>query len=63
MDTNNFPFEFSKSFYTFCTYNKRTMVRRKVTLRIDYEEVKRAKKAGMNIDYFLEVKMVEYLSM
>ena len=39
------------------------MVRRKVTLRLDEEVVKRAKEAGMNMSYFLEVKIVEYLAM
>ena len=38
------------------------MVRRKVTLRLDEEVVKRAKEAGMNMSYFLEVKIVEYLA-
>ena len=39
------------------------MVRRKVTLRIDADVIQKAKDAGMNISYFLEVKLVEYLAM
>ena len=39
------------------------MVRRKVTLRIDSEVIQKAKDAGMNLSYFLEVKLVEYLAM
>lgn len=39
------------------------MVRQKVTLRLNEEVVKRGKEAGMNMGYFLEVKIVEYLAM
>jgi post-segregation antitoxin CcdA len=39
------------------------MVRRKVTLRLNDEVVQKAKDAGMNLSYFLEVKLVEYLFM
>ena len=39
------------------------MVRRKVTLRLDAEVVQNAKDADMNLSYFLEVKLVEYLAM
>jgi hypothetical protein len=33
----------------------------KVTLRLNSDVVKRAKNAGMNLSYFLEVKLLEYL--
>ena len=39
------------------------MPRRKVTLRLNDEVVQKAKDAGMNLSYFLEVKLVEYLFM
>ena len=39
------------------------MVRRKVTLRLNADVVQRAKDAGMNLSYFLEVKLVEHLFM
>jgi len=35
------------------------MVRRKVTLRVDADVIQKAKKAGMNMSYLLEVKRVE----
>ena len=38
------------------------MVRRKVTLRLDAGVVQNAKDANMNLSYFLEVKLVEYLA-
>ena len=38
------------------------MIRRKVTLRLDAEVVQKAKNAGMNLSYFFEVKIVEYLT-
>jgi len=47
----------------FCTSIVRTMVRRKVTLRLDAGVVQNAKGADMNLSYFLEVKLVEYLAM
>ncbi len=56
------PLSSPKSFYSFCTYNRRTMIRRKVTLRLNENVVKRAKDSGMNLSYFLEVKLVEYLA-
>ena len=63
---NLFPlpsFPKSKSPNTFCTYTIRPMSRRKVTLRLKSDVVKRAKNAGMNLSYFLEVKLVEYLAL
>jgi len=39
------------------------MSRRKVTLRLNSDIVERAKNAGMNLSYFLEVKLVEYLAL
>jgi len=39
------------------------MPRRKVTLRLNSDVVERAKNAGMNLSYFLEVKLVEYLAL
>ncbi len=39
------------------------MVRQKVTLRLNADVIQRAKESGMNLSYFLEVKIVEYLSM
>ena len=39
------------------------MSRRKVTLRLNNDVVERAKNAGMNLSYFLEVKLVEYLAL
>jgi Post-segregation antitoxin CcdA len=39
------------------------MSRRKFTLRLNSDVVKRAKNAGMNLSYFLEVKLVEYLAL
>ena len=39
------------------------MIRRKVTLRLDAEVVQKAKDAGMNMSYFLEIRLVEYLAM
>jgi hypothetical protein len=39
------------------------MSRRKVTLRLNSDVVERAKNAGMNLSYFLEVKLVEYLAL
>ena len=38
------------------------MVRRKVTLRLNGDVVQRAKDAGMNLSYFLEVKLIEHLT-
>jgi integrase/recombinase XerD len=38
------------------------MVRRKLTLRVDADVIQKAKNAGMNLSYFLEVKLVEYLT-
>jgi post-segregation antitoxin CcdA len=38
------------------------MSRRKITLRLNSDVVERAKNAGMNLSYFLEVKLVEYLA-
>jgi len=38
------------------------MPRRKITLRLNGDVVERAKNAGMNLSYFLEVKLVEYLA-
>jgi len=38
------------------------MPRRKVTLSLNSDVVERAKNAGMNLSYFLEVKLVEYLA-
>ena len=38
------------------------MVRRKVTLRVDADVIQKAKNAGMNLSYFLEVKLVEHLT-
>jgi hypothetical protein len=39
------------------------MSRRKITLRLNSDVVERAKNAGMNLSYFLEVKLVEYLAL
>ncbi|GAG31200.1 unnamed protein product, partial [marine sediment metagenome] len=39
------------------------MSRRKVTLRLNSDVVERAKNAGINLSYFLEVKLVEYLAL
>ena len=39
------------------------MVRRKVTLRLNAYVVQKEKDVGMNLSYFLEVKIVEYLAM
>jgi len=39
------------------------MSRRKITLRLNSDVVERAKNAGMNLSYFLEVKLVEYLDL
>jgi len=39
------------------------MSRRKVTLRLNSDVVEQAKNAGMNLSYFLEVKLVEYLAL
>jgi hypothetical protein len=39
------------------------MPRRKVTLRLNSDIVECAKNAGMNLNYFLEVKLVEYLAL
>jgi len=39
------------------------MSRRKVTLRLNSNVVERAKNAGMNLSYSLEVKLVEYLAL
>jgi hypothetical protein len=39
------------------------MSRQKVTLRLNSDVVERAKNAGMNLSYFLEVKLVEYLAL
>jgi hypothetical protein len=39
------------------------MFRRKVTLRLNSDVVERAKNAGINFSYFLEVKLVEYLAL
>jgi len=39
------------------------MSRRKVTLRLSNDIVERAKDAGMNLSYFLEVKLVEHLAL
>ncbi len=52
-----------KSPNTFCTYVIRPMSRRKVTLRLNSDVVERAKNAGINFSYFLEVKLVEYLAL
>ena len=53
----------NKSPNTFCTYVIRPISRRKVTLRLNSDVVERAKNAGMNLSYFLEVKLVEYLAL
>ena len=58
-----FPFPKPISPNTFCTYVIRPMSRRKVTLRLNNDVVERAKNAGMNLSYFLEVKLVEYLAL
>ncbi len=39
------------------------MSRRKITLRLNSDIVERAKNAGINFSYFLEVKLVEYLAL
>jgi len=39
------------------------MSRQKVTLRLNADVIQKAKDAGMNLSYFLEVKIVEYLAM
>jgi len=52
-----------KSPNTFCMYVIRPMSRRKATLRLNKDVVERAKNAGMNLSYFLEVKLVEYLAL
>jgi len=39
------------------------MSRQKLTLRLNSDVVERAKNAGMNLSYFLEVKLVEYLAL
>ena len=39
------------------------MSRRKVTLRLNEQVVKKAKKKNINLSFFLEVKLVEYLSL
>ena len=62
---NLFPlpsFPKSKSPNTFCTYVIRPLSRRKIKLRLNNDVVERAKNAGMNMSYFLEVKIVEYLA-
>ena len=38
------------------------MVRRKVTLRLNGDVVQKAKDAGVNLSYFLEVKLIEHLT-
>ena len=57
------PFPKPKSPNTFCTYVIRPMSRRKITLRLNSDVVERAKNAGVNFSYFLEVKLVEYLAL
>jgi len=39
------------------------MSRRKVNLRLNNDVVEHAKNAGVNMSYFLEVKLVEYLAL
>ena len=39
------------------------MSKRKVTLRLNNDVVEKAKKLGVNLSYFLEVKLVEYLAL
>lgn len=37
------------------------MARRKLTLRLDEDVIKKAKEQGINLSGFLEIKLVEYL--
>ena len=39
------------------------MSRQKLTLRLNADVIKKAKQAGMNLSYFLEIKLVEYLAL